>query len=83
MYGDFRTDLTRMYENVVSYGSVFHNLVEVEGGDLMIFTLFHFTISIEKQPYKPSEIEKEQKYLDRCRKIDEQRNRQSEMYRIL
>ncbi|WP_171051791.1 YrzI family small protein [Alteribacter natronophilus] len=49
----------------------------------MIFTLFHFTISIEKQPYKPSEIEKEQKYLDRCRKIDEQRNRQSEMYRIL
>ncbi|WP_161524634.1 hypothetical protein [Alteribacter lacisalsi] len=49
----------------------------------MIFTLFRYTVSIEKQPYTERDIEKECAYQRRCRQVDQQRNRQAEMYRIL
>ncbi|TMW71203.1 YrzI family small protein [Alteribacter natronophilus] len=49
----------------------------------MLFTLFHYTVSITRHPYSRKEIEREQHYERVCRRMEKQRVRQGEYFRMM
>ncbi|MBM7097619.1 MULTISPECIES: YrzI family small protein [Alteribacter] len=49
----------------------------------MLLTLFHYTVSITRQPYSSEELEREQHYERACRRIEKQRARQAEFFRMM
>ncbi|WP_096435821.1 YrzI family small protein [Alteribacter populi] len=49
----------------------------------MMFTLFHFTVTIQRRPYSEEEIEKEQHYERSCNQIAHQKTRHAEWHRFM